>query len=185
MENYYDKCKAKIKSIIEEEQAKKALESHKEYNQANNQIKAFYAYKSFIGDVLPLIFDRYIAYELKTDVLSSEDTFDIKREYMQFGLSIVAVPNDSFKYTYNKKDHKNYLIVEPEIFTIFLDYLKRMVSRNNLSMSEKYQSRTDYDLENYNKEYYENYYALDLNISSPIIDLIDCYYNELQALELI
>ena len=59
-----------------------------------------------------------------------------------------------------------------------------MTARNNLIMKEKYQNRTDYDLENYDQEYYQTYYGYDLSFSLSIKGLIDCYYNELQALEL-
>ena len=179
MENFYDKCQNKIKEIINEE-------NNKPIDLVDKQIKAFTIYKTFIKEILPIIINRYINYELKTDILSSDtkDNFNIKEEYMQFNLSIVSTSNESFKYLYNKRDYKNYLIINKELFSLLLDYIKRMVSRNKIEMKEKYQNKTDYDLENYDKEYYENYYSLDLYFSLPVKDLIYCYYNELQTVEL-
>ncbi len=161
------------------------IDYKKDYEETIKIIKAFYAYKSFVIDYLAKSIEIFInreksKYKDKTDINDFYDDF-----YNEFNnlrhleFQIVAISNGEL--TYDKYDN---ILVNNSIHFEFCGYIQRMMIRQKFYsyfMRSDYQSRIILGLDNeYDKLFFVSRFSALLSIK----DLIDCYYNELQALEL-
>ena len=148
----------------------------KDYEETKNLIQAFKAYSYFIKDYLPKIINNFINTKIPILVETLERDFnientDIMKHEVNFSFIISKYPLYS----------ENNFLNDENSYYDFIDYIFRMIDRANID----YNSDTGY-LEDYtNKNHpWINVDAYKFSISTSIKNLIDCYYNELQALEL-
>ena len=152
-----------------------------DYEETLKLIKAFYAYKSFIKDYLPKIINKAINKQ-KSDYKYIKDiniTYLNKNIFIKNITSIYfiigAIPNKELIYNgYN-------IFIDENIYKEFMGYIKRMLERGKIDNNIVERRNSGESLNLGNHDYYLTHECI---LYILLKELIDCYYNELQALEL-
>ncbi len=163
---------------VKENIRRSSYDYKEDYNNTKYQIEAFYIYKNFIEEYLPKVIREAINEGFSSLITKYEEDYLNKETAMEM---LVSLNFYVIKGKVEDNIKKDYFLVDKNVFYYFIDYLMRMIKRTKM----EYYNKPSYLPRSFNNSPGYCYDIYSFDVYTSIKKLIDCYYNELQAIEMI